>query len=821
MKTGGEIKTEAFKTSLQKAVLPYKEEFRQKCRNESVIGGFDKYVIKWIDTAAINAPAKSSITDRLKQIKSLMGDYPLSLPYERKKILKESYSMIMSITDDTIENGADLLLFKQDEGNKKKSENESLPLSLSDDSAASHPSLQDPVEKLTGVGSQTAAALRRLSIVTIEDLFYHLPKNYIDTCGSSFIGEIEPGKNYTISGTLDSIKRRSVRKNLNMVQAVLYDHSGSVNLVWFNKPYLAYKLKAGHKYLVSGKVSFKYQSLQIDSPQIEVWDESKIKADSIIPVYPAVEGISQNLLRKIIQAALKKYSSLLIDIIPQEIKDRLQLYSIKEAILNLHMPKSSDCAEKALYRIKFEEAFLLQLLLAKHRRENRKQIKGQKYTYNNDFLEQFEKNLDFRLTDSQRKVIDEILKDMLSSHPMNRLLQGDVGSGKTIVCIYLTLIAALSGYQTAVLAPTEILAEQHFHTFNALLNKFEVKSRLLIGATDIGEKVEIKNQLQSGELKVVVGTHALLQENVYFKNLTLAIVDEQHKFGVMQRTALKEKGRGADFLFLTATPIPRSLCLTLYGDLDISLIDQLPPDRHPVKTILSSLDQRERVYSFIERELEKQGQVFIVCPLIDESEKMDLTALNEEYERVVHRFPQYPVGLIHGRMKAFDKEKVMKDFAGGFYRILTATTVVEVGVDIPNASVMAVLDAQRFGLGQLHQLRGRVGRSRRKSTCILVSGDASVNAKKRLNFLTKNNSGFDIAEEDLRIRGPGEIMGFKQAGIPELKYIDMIMDYKIIKTAKGEAILLEGKDPELSDKKFLLLKEKLHEKYKSVWDIIH
>ena len=836
---------EKFIDIMEKLLLPFREEYRQKCRNQSVIGGFDSYLIKWIGEALVKCNDDGNVKQCLIVLSDKFSDYKKLKPVERANLLKQTHPVITCLKEG--KEPPDYIFFK-DNGRKiatvgscvmpeKKAERK---INIKDHKerktvakvnkvgtigkaagVKNAVSLDSSISSFSGIGTKISSLFNKLNIGTIEDLFYHFPREYQDR--RNFIGfdKIEPGKFQVLLGTMGEVHSRNIRQNLKITKAAFYDENGLLNLIWFNRPHIARSLKLGKKYIVSGIVEYKFGEPQINSPEIEEWEGKEITGEYLTPVYPLTEGLSQKFVRKVILSSVQRYADLLVDVFPDYFMKRLDLLKLSDAVKKIHQPVSDEEMVRAKTRVLFEEAFFMQFLIARQRRMFRQVLKDREYRFSPFFLKEFEDNLDFQLTKSQREVISEILEDMQSGVPMNRLLQGDVGSGKTIVCILLTLLAVRSGYQAAIMAPTEVLAEQHYYNFCKILDRFGVKTGLLIGATPKNEKQALKNLLESGELNVIVGTHALIQEDVNFSSLAFAVVDEQHKFGVIQRATLKEKGQGTDFLFTTATPIPRSLCLSVYGELDISTIGEMPPGRQSVNTIWATEAEKERVYGFVEKEIRDGGQAFIICPIIEESEKLELTPLMNEYELVKARFPGYSVGLLHGRMKSGEKEEVMKAFSSGDYGILVSTTVVEVGVDVSNASVMVILDAQRYGLGQLHQLRGRVGRGKRKSTCILVSKSGAGDSSKRLRILTRTNSGFDIAEEDLKLRGPGDLMGLKQSGLPELRFLDIIRDYEVIMKARDEAFRLEREDPELSGKDLELLKEKVLEKFKKIWDIIH
>ena len=835
-----QLKVNNLEEILDKILLPFREEYRQKCRNESVIGGFDSYFINWTGKAIDLCSDNPTVKNILSRLSNKFKEYERLSPKQRADLLKKVHPVIKTIKEGnipaefTILEPVFALQFPKTES-KKDSDNKSS--THSDNSKKVRESkkktaqkltgkdkiilLDTPLTELPGIGTKMADNFKKLKIRTVEDILFHLPREYQDRRNLIGFHQIEPGTFQVLLGTIGEVRTRNIRRNLKITKASFYDENGILNLTWFNQPYIYRSLKRGRKYIAAGKVEYKYNEAQINTPEIEEWDGKESLSDYLTPIYPLAGGLSQKFIRKFILSCVEKCSYLPKDVFPEEMRKRLDLYSIDEAIRKIHQPADKEEALKAKKRILFEEAFFMQLMIARQRNSYRKILKDRDYRYNPYFLKEFEDNLHFQLTKSQRKVIEEILEDIQSGAPMNRLLQGDVGSGKTIVCIFFTLLAVRAGYQVAIMAPTEVLAEQHYYNFRNMLKKFDIECNLLIGATPPGEKSEIKSNLESGELKVVVGTHALIQEDVRFSCLGFAVVDEQHKFGVLQRANLKEKGEGTDFLFTTATPIPRSLCFSLYGELDVSTIDELPAGRSAVNTMWITEEEKERVYNFVEKELKDGGQVYIICPLIEESEKLDLTPLTREFESVRERFPGHSVGFLHGRMKSNEKEQVMNDFSSGKHRILVSTTVVEVGVDVSNASIMVILDAQRYGLGQLHQLRGRVGRGERKSTCILVSSSGKGDSGKRLRILTGTNSGFEIAEEDLKLRGPGDLMGVRQSGLPELKFLNIVRDFEIIVRAREEAFRIERQDPHLTGEKFQLMREKVQEKFNKIWDIIH
>ena len=530
----------------------------------------------------------------------------------------------------------------------------------------------------------------------------------------------------------------------------------------------------------------------------------------IVPVYPSTKGLTQNIIRSSIKAALELTDGKFEEVLPEWIKKEYSLLGLDYSISNIHFPKSNDDFIKARYRLVFEELFLLQLALLSVKNTLRKNKKAIKFQKNREKIEEFIKNIGFNLTNAQRKVFDEIEKDMESDKVMNRLVQGDVGSGKTIVAIIALYKAVINGYQGALMVPTEILARQHFETIHSLFLKEGIKVDLLVGSQTAKEKKNILKDIEEGKTDVVIGTHAIIQDSVKFLRLGLVITDEQHRFGVRQRAVLSNKGNNPDMIVMTATPIPRTLALILYGDLDISIIDELPPGRKPVETYVVDNSMRKRINNFIRKKVLEGRQVYIVCPLIEESDSVDLKSAEKLAEKIKKDdFKDLNVGLIHGKMSGKDKENVMESFLKGEIDILVSTTVIEVGVNVPNAAVMVIENSERFGLSQLHQLRGRVGRSVHKSYCILYNEGKNKVAKERMKVMEKNSDGYIISRKDLEIRGPGEFFGTRQHGIPQLKIANLYNDMDILKKAQTAALDLIKKDQDFTMKEHFLLKKKI------------
>lgn len=676
--------------------------------------------------------------------------------------------------------------------------------------------LDQPAQFLKGVGPKRAEALARLGIITARDLLYHTPRRYEDASTVTPIIGAEVGMDVTIIGEVVSKGIIPTRAGLRIFQAVLHDHTGNIECSWPGQPFLDRTISKGDLMLVTGPVRF-FQGRQLQPREYIILGnaEDGDAKGKVLPIYPSTEGLSQRMLRNIIDANVP---ALIAAAEEDEVFDaktlkELGLPPLKSALTWLHSPESLEQAHQGRRRLAYDEIFLLQMLHARAHYNATREKPGITFKRTDALINGMYGALPFELTNAQTRALKEIMADMQSPNRMNRLLQGDVGSGKTVVALFAALLAAENGYQTALMAPTEILAEQHARTIRTLISTLPIKATLLTGRMPTAERKAALEAIATGSAHIVIGTHALIQEHVRFHKLGLAIIDEQHRFGVRQRLALSELGPNSDVLVMSATPIPRSLALTLYGDLDLSLLDELPPGRQRIRTALRDSAARDRVYDFIHTEVKKGRQAYLVYPLVDESEKVDLKAATVEYHRLAKDvFPDLRLGLLHGQLGSDEKDATMRAFADGAIDILVATTVIEVGIDVPNASVMVVEHAERFGLSQLHQLRGRVGRGAEQSYCVLI-WEGGDEAFQRLKIFEQSNDGFEIARADLRLRGMGDFFGARQHGLPEFRYFDIELDEDLLARARNNAQTIVGRDPALSSPANKSVSDQLKRRY--------
>lgn len=677
-----------------------------------------------------------------------------------------------------------------------------------------------------GIGPKRAEILQKeISVSTVADLLSYYPYRYVDRSRFYYIHEIDETLPYIqLKGRIASFEKMGEGRGRRLI-AHFTDGSRFIDLVWFQGlKYVENRLKINTPYIVFGKPTRYGNRYNIPHPEVEPYTETNIqKTAGLQPFYNTTEKMKNNFLnstaiRNIIFTALKNLSSI-EETLPNELVEKYHLMSRKDAIFNIHLPQNNELLNKAQHRLKFEELFYTQLSIVRQTKYREQKFKGYVFDIVGETFNSFYKNhLPFELTNAQKRVLREIRSDMKTGKQMNRLLQGDVGSGKTMVALMSALIAIDNGFQVCLMAPTEILATQHFLTISEQLKPMNINVELLTGSTKKSDRNRILSNLQSGELKILIGTHALIEDSVVFSNLGLVIIDEQHRFGVAQRAKLWSKNiQPPHVLVMTATPIPRTLAMTIYGDLDVSVIDELPPGRKPIQTYHLYDNKRESINKFLTKQLEEGRQIYIVFPLIQESEKLDLKNLEDGYEYIKEHFPKYKVSMVHGRMKPTEKEAEMQRFSSGETQILVATTVIEVGVNVPNASVMVIESAERFGLSQLHQLRGRVGRGANQSYCILISSFKITNeTQNRLTTMTRTTDGFEIAEADLQFRGPGDIEGTQQSGLPfDLKIANLAKDGRLLQMARNVAIDLLKEDPLLEKEEHLVLKQNLQKLQRS------
>ena len=685
--------------------------------------------------------------------------------------------------------------------------------------------LIDSISKIKGVGSQRTRIFNEFGIQYIKDILYYFPRRYLDRTILSSISDLKKGNNVTLIAQVETFGEKRIRRG-KMFQVIVSDGTGLLTLNWFNGVrYVKNQFKVGDKIAINGKVEW-YNGFSITHPEFErlMDDEDPIQTGAVIPVYPLTQdlrtaGLNQRSIRKILKNILSELETI-PEIMPESILRENDLISLDQALRNIHFSNDLTELRSATKRLKFDEHFFLQMFLAL-RKKTTLALSSKRLIDVGPYFRPISETLDFELTKAQKKVIQDVHLDMKNDYPMNRLVQGDVGCGKTIVAILISSIAVGNNVQVAIMAPTEILARQHFHTFKEQLNKVNITCALLIGKMRKSDRDKVISGLKMGKISIVVGTHALIQKDVAFYELGLVIIDEQHRFGVNQRSSLLEKGDNPHSMAMTATPIPRTLAITYHGDMDISIIDELPLNRIPIITKIVDTQRLNKVYKFMRDEVSKGRQCIVVYPLVEESEKLDLAAAVEAHDELSKiQFSNLNVGLVHGKMKAEEKDDIIKNFENNKIHILVSTTVIEVGIDIPNATVMLIEHAERFGLTQLHQLRGRVGRGINKSYCILVRRNITDTSKNRLLVMEKTNDGFIIADEDLKLRGPGEFFGLRQSGFFQFKIADMVQDGSLLRQARLSAFDLIVQDQKLTNDSNKRLREWFISDYDQYLDTI-
>ena len=666
---------------------------------------------------------------------------------------------------------------------------------------------------LQGVGPSNAASLARMGLHTLGDMLYNYPRRYDDYSSLKPIKSLFYGEQVTVIGTIQTVHTRPIRGGkASIVEIIISDGTGGLRLSFFNQPWMANRYRAGDAISVSGKIDQYLGRLLMNNPDVESVDIENLNTNRIVPVYALTERITQKWLRRLMKQVVEYWAPNVVDSLPESVRSSARLMSLGEALLQVHFPDTQEKLRAARERLGFDEIFYLQMGVLRQKRDW-KSAEARRFSVPDEWLGARISALPFTLTNVQQKAIRDIRADFDSGTPMNRLLQGDVGSGKTVVAALAAAMIVQAGSQAAIMTPTSILAEQHYRNFTRLLtgengSLQQGQIRLLVGDTPEAEKETIRAGLADGSIKIVIGTHALIEDPVTFQDLQFVVIDEQHRFGVEQRAALRTKGSNPHLLVMTATPIPRSLALTLYGDLDLSIMDEMPAGRIPINTYVLRPQERERAFTLLRGQVQDGKQAFIIYPLVEESEKIDAKAAVDDYETLSKEvFPDLKLGLLHGRMRPDEKDETMIKFRDRAYDILVSTTVVEVGVDVPNATVMVIEGADRFGLAQLHQLRGRVGRGAAQSYCLLIPTHEDKAENERLQAMTESNDGFLLAEKDLALRGPGEFLGTRQSGYASGLRMASITDVKLIEKARGEAQKLFDQDPSLSNPEYALLAE--------------
>ncbi|MDO8616458.1 MAG: ATP-dependent DNA helicase RecG [Dehalococcoidia bacterium] len=802
-------------------------EQKKKYSNTAIVGGLDAYLLRFAQESGLG------VSHPFSQVLQALppGGYRALHPVQRRRVVQE---LLRALEDGLPE--------PQEPPPAARPRLTIVPRSPEPPPPVRPPdkivgTLDSPVSVLPAVTRTTEARLAKLGLRTVLDVLFHFPLRYHDYSEVRPIARMSVGEEQTVIGDVWSLSVGGISRYRKGTEAIIGDETGTMRVVWWGQTYVARRLRQGMRVALSGKVTAFRGRLQLENPEIEPLDDESLHTRRLVPVYPSTEGLFQRPLRGIVRAAVDNFTAKLEDALPEEMRGRLGLPAVQEALRQAHLPDSQEQADAARRRFAFEELLYIEIGVVRRRQEWQVAGGAPGLTLPPLVRAGFVESLPFTLTNAQRRAIDAVLADIGREVPMSRLLEGDVGSGKTVVAAAALLAAVISGYQGAIMAPTEILAEQHFRTFTRLLDPRAedagvdglwvqeagpgyvalqpgyldrpVRVALLTGSLKASEKSAAQEAIARGEVDIAVGTHALVQEAVEFQRLGMAVVDEQHRFGVVQRAALREKGDSPHILVMTATPIPRTLALTVYGDLDITVLDEMPPGRPEVKTWRVNSQDRERAFKAVRRRIAEGRQAYVICPLVEESEAVAAKAAVQEYERLRQEvFPDLRLGLLHGRMTPGEKDATMRRFRDGELDILVSTAVVEVGIDVANATVMLIEGADRFGLAQLHQFRGRVRRSSQQAYCFLLSDNPSPEAQERLEIMERVNDGFELAEEDLRLRGPGEYFGTRQSGLPDLK-VAKLTDVDLIVLARDEATRLLADDPELRSPAHAALQEQV------------
>jgi ATP-dependent DNA helicase RecG len=797
-------------------------ERRKGYTDKAVIGGLDKYLHKQAGEIRQSISGQQLLKgfDELRLAKSSYGSYSID---ERKTWMADIFGWLDEATE---------AIRSQGSGARDQEPAVSRQKVATGPRQKRTEELNSPITVIKGISTGIDKKFARLNVRTIRDLLYFFPRRYVDYSQTKPISELLEGEEQTILGTIWQARVANLGSRLG-TEAIIGDQTGNIRAVWFNQPYLAKRFRTNARIVLSGTVGIFKGHRVFESPEWELLgDEELIHTGRLVPLYPLTQGLYPRQVRKWTKETVDGYAWQLDDFLPSEIKARCQLLDLSAAIGQIHYPDDQTMAERARGRLSFDELFLLQLGVLAKKRDWQESQPGNAFRIDREVISRFLGCLPFTLTGAQERVLQETLADLKKPKAMSRLLQGEVGSGKTVIATLALLLAAANGYQGGLMAPTEILAEQHYTNICNYLSQIGTQQAgpepgqrtirlytgflpkpltvaLLIGSLSSAEKEGLHGEIKRGRVDIVIGTHALIQREVEFKKLGLAVIDEQHRFGVLQRSALRQKGFNPHVLVMTATPIPRTMALTLYGDLDLSVIDELPPGRQVVKTKCLEPQDREKAYTFLHRQVSNGRQAFIICPLIEESEVLEAKAAKTEYERLSREvFPDLRLGLLHGQMPGNEKEEIMRHFRSGELDILVSTSVVEVGIDVPRASVMMVEGAERFGLSQLHQFRGRVGRDKEQGYCLLIQEKLSPEARERLRLMEKVHNGFALAEKDLELRGPGEFFGTHQSGLPELK-LAKLTDLRGLELARREAMTLFQNDPDLKRTEHQSLRQQL------------